>query len=80
MQSSKPIDRKDGFGGGADAVIKSLENRSKNSWEGAATGACPRAHVLALAAIGSARSCGETRAVFTHLDCAGFYIRIACSV
>jgi len=91
MQSSKPIDRKDGFGGGADAVIKSLENRSKNAWEGAATGPCPRAHLLKPIFLTSrsfsfccTRRCTllwrEQGSVHPPGLCMLLYIRIVCSV
>jgi len=48
--NGKPIDRKDGFGGGADAVIKSLENRSKDAWADGGTGASPQTTLPSLCA------------------------------
>jgi len=36
--NGKPIDRKDGFGGGAKAIFETIEKRSKDDWSGSGTG------------------------------------------
>ena len=36
--NGKPIDRKDGFGGGAKAIFETIDKRSKDDWSGSGTG------------------------------------------